>query len=287
MLFLDLTVQGLVQGAIYALIALGLTLVYGLLRILHVAHAALFTLGGYLGVIVTNQTGSFALALVVAMAAVGVIGIGVYRFAYKPLLAHPPLVALIASIGLFIASEEVFRLVFGPYGLSFTDPPLQTQVEILPGIFLSHARLMVIAIAVVFLGVLGWLSASTRTGIAWRATVADPDMARSFGIDVERVRYLNFFIGSALAAAAGVMVALLNNLVEPTMGAVPAYKALAIIVLGGPGQRARHAGGLAGARRDRGLRHHLYRPPARPRRHRLRFPDHRPDGAPAGHPGER
>jgi branched-chain amino acid transport system permease protein len=235
MLFLDLTVQGLVQGAIYALIALGLTLVYGLLRILHVAHAALFTLGGYLGVIITNQTGSFALALVVAMSAVGVIGIGVYRFAYKPLLAQPPLVALIASIGLFIASEEIYRLVFGAYGRSFTDPPLQTQVEILPGIFLSHARLMVVAIAVVFLGVLGWLSASTRTGIAWRATVADPDMARSFGIDVERVRYLNFFIGSALAAAAGVMVALLNNLVEPTMGSVPSYKALAIIVLGGLG----------------------------------------------------
>jgi len=235
MLFLDLMVQGLVQGAIYALIALGLTLVYGLLRILHVAHAALFTLGGYLGVIITNETGSFALALVVAMAAVGMVGIAVYRFAYKPLLAQPPLVALIASIGLFIAAEEIYRLVFGAYGLSFTDPPLQTQVEILPGIFLSHARLMVVGIAIVFLGVLGWLSASTRTGVAWRATVADPDMARSFGIDVERVRYLNFFIGSALAAAAGAMVALLNNLVEPTMGAVPAYKALAIIVLGGLG----------------------------------------------------
>lgn len=235
MLFLDLTVQGLVQGAIYALIALGLTLVYGLLRILHVAHAALFTLGGYLGVIVTNQTGSIALALATAMIAVGTIGIGVYRFAYKPLLSQPPLVALIASIGLFIMSEEIYRLVFGAYGISFTDPPLQTQVEILPGISLSHARLMVIAIAVVFLGVLGWLSASTRTGIAWRATVTDPDMAASFGIDIERVRYLNFFIGSALAAAAGVMVALLTNQVEPTMGAVPSYKALAILVLGGLG----------------------------------------------------
>jgi branched-chain amino acid transport system permease protein len=235
MLFLDLTVQGLVQGAIYALIALGLTLVYGLLRILHVAHAALFTLGGYIGVIVTNQTGSFALALALAMVLVGILGIAIYRFAYKPLLTQPPLVALIASIGLFIAAEEIYRLVFGAYGLSFTDPPLQTQVEILPGISLSYARLMVATIAVVFLGVLGWLSASTRTGIAWRATVTDPDMAASFGINIERVRYLNFFIGSALAAAAGVMVALLNNLVEPTMGAVPSYKALAIIVLGGLG----------------------------------------------------
>src|SRR5690606_33818903 len=85
------------------------------------------------------------------------------------------------------------------------------------------------------LGLLAWLSAATRTGIAWRATVTDPQIAESFGIDIRRVRYLNFFIGSALAAAAGVLVAMLNNLVEPTMGAVASYKALAIIVLGGLG----------------------------------------------------
>ena len=235
MLFLDLTVQGLVQGAIYALIALGLTLIYGLLRILHVAHAALFTLGGYIGVIVTNQTGSFTLGLVLAMLVVGGLGIAVYRFAYKPLLGQPPLIALIASIGLLIMAEELYRIIFGAYGISFTAPPLQTQVEALPGIFLSYAQIMAISFAIVLLTVLNWLASSTRTGIAWRATVADPDMARSFGINLENVRYLNFFIGSALAAAAGVMVALLNNLVEPTMGAVPAYKGLAIIVLGGLG----------------------------------------------------
>jgi hypothetical protein len=113
MFFVDLTVQGLVQGATYALIALGLTLVYGLFRILHVAHAALFTLGAYPGVIVANQAGSFALALAVAMVVVGVIGIGIRRFAYKPMLAQPPLAALIAS-------EEIYRLVFGTYSLSFT-----------------------------------------------------------------------------------------------------------------------------------------------------------------------
>ncbi|MFT5112099.1 MAG: branched-chain amino acid transport system permease protein [Parasphingorhabdus sp.] len=235
MLFVDLIIQGLVQGAIYALIALGLTLIYGLLRILHVAHAALFTLGGYVGVVVTNYTGSFILALLLAMLTVGLLGIGVYRFAYKPLLGQPPLVALIASIGMLIMAEEIFRLVFGAYGISFVQPPLQTQIEVLPNIFLSYARLLVIVIAVVFLGILGWLSSSTRTGVAWRATVADPEMAKSFGINLEKVRYINFFVGSALAAAAGVMVAVLNNLVEPTMGAVPAYKGLAIIVLGGLG----------------------------------------------------
>ena len=235
MLLLELSLQGLVQGAIYALIALGLTLVYGLLRILHVAHAALFTLGGYVGVIVTNGTGSLALAILLAMVSVGLIGIGVYRLCYRPLLDRSPLVALIASIGIFIAAEEIYRIVFGPYGLSFVAPPLQAQVEIAPGVYLSHARLMVVVLSVLIIGVLGWLSSSTRTGVAWRATVSDPDIAASFGIDIEKVRYLNFFIGSALAALAGVMVALLNNLVEPTMGAVPAYKALAIIVLGGLG----------------------------------------------------
>ena len=113
MLFVDLLIQGIVQGAIYALIALGLTLIYGLLRILHVAHAALFTLGGYIGVIVTNQTGSLTLALFSSMVLVGLLGMLIYRVAYRPLLDKPPLVALIASIGLFIAFEELFRIVFG------------------------------------------------------------------------------------------------------------------------------------------------------------------------------
>ena len=235
MLVLELSIQGLIQGAIYALIALGLTLVYGLLRILHVAHAALFTLGAYIGVIVTNETGSIVLAITLSMIIVGFLGIGVYRLAYKPLLNKPPLVALIASIGIFIAAEEVYRILFGAYGMSFANPPLQHQIEILSGIYLSQARVLVLILSVVLIVFLGWLAASTRTGVAWRATVSDAEMAASFGIKIENVRYINFFVGSALAALAGVMVALLNNLVEPTMGAVPAYKALAIIVLGGMG----------------------------------------------------
>jgi len=235
MLALDLLLQGIVQGAIYALIALGLTLIYGLLRILHVAHAALFTLGGYIGVIVTNETGSLALALVLSMVLVGLLGIVIYRVAYKPLLDKSPLVALIASIGLFIAFEEIFRIVFGSYGLSFENPPLRTQVDLGGGLLISHSRLLIVGMAVAILAILAWLSTSTRTGIAWKATVTDPQIAASFGINIERVRYLNFFIGSALAAAAGVMVVLLTNLVEPTMGAVASYKALAIIVLGGLG----------------------------------------------------
>jgi branched-chain amino acid transport system permease protein len=235
MLYLELLFQGIVQGSIYALIALGLTLVYGLLRILHVAHAALFTLGGYIGVIVTNQTGSLALAILAAMIVVGLVGVAMYKLAYEPLLSKPPFIALIASIALFIAAEELFRIIFGPYGLSYENPPLQGGFEIISGFFLKYGEALVIILSILILSVLGWVSGYTRLGVSWRATVTDPDMARAFGVNTQHVRYLNFFIGSALAAVAGVLVALLNNLVEPTMGSVPSYKALAIIVLGGLG----------------------------------------------------
>lgn len=235
MLYLELLFQGIVQGSIYALIALGLTLVYGLLRILHVAHAALFTLGGYLGVLITNATGSFALAMAASMVIVGFVGMAVYKLAYEPLLGKPPFISLIASIALFIASEEIFRIIFGPYGLSYLNPPLQGYFELPGGFFLKHGEALVIVLSVIMLSLLGWLSGNTRLGVSWRATVKDPSMARAFGINIQNVRYMNFFIGSALAASAGVLVALLNNLVEPTMGSVPSYKALAIIVLGGLG----------------------------------------------------
>ncbi len=234
MILFELFVQGLIQGSIYALIAVGLTLVYGLLRILHVAHAGLFTLGGYLGVIVTNATGSLPLAIVVSMLAVGLVGMAIYVLLYKPILSQPPYVPLIASIGLFIAMEEIFRLIFGPQGISFDVPPVEGTV-VIAGIYLKVAHIATFFGSIALISLLGLLAARTRMGVAWRATVTDPQMAESFGVNIQRVRLLNFFIGSALAAVAGVMVAVDNNLIEPTSGAVPSYKALAIIVLGGLG----------------------------------------------------
>ncbi|MFD2208052.1 branched-chain amino acid ABC transporter permease [Kiloniella antarctica] len=234
MLYVELLAQGLVQGSIYALVAVGLTLVYGLLRILHVAHAGLFTLGGYIGVLVTNATGSLLLAVIVSMLVVGLLGMAIYRLCYQPILNKPPYVALIASIGLFIAMEEIYRIAFGPYGISYDNPPLQDVIHIF-GITLRLGEVAVGVGTLVLIGALALFASKTRFGTVWRATVTDPEMAESFGVDIIKVRYLNFFIGSALAAVAGVMVALLNNLVEPTMGSVPSYKALAIIVLGGLG----------------------------------------------------
>jgi branched-chain amino acid transport system permease protein len=234
LLYLELLIQGLIQGSMYAIMAVGLTLVYGLLRILHVAHAGLFTLGAYLGLLITNATGSLALGMLLSAVMVGIGGMLMYRLCYQPILDRPPYVALIASIGMFVAMEEIFRLIFGPYALTYKNLPLQSQITLM-GINLRAAELAMVATAVILLGTLSYLSQNTRTGIAWRATVDDPEIAESFGVDTIKVRYLNFFIGSGLAAVAGIFISLLSNLVEPTMGAVPAYKALAIIVLGGLG----------------------------------------------------
>jgi branched-chain amino acid transport system permease protein len=234
LLYLELLTQGLIYGSMYAIIAVGLTLVYGLLRILHVAHAGLFALGGYLGLSITNATGSLTLAIVATAAIVSLCGMLMYRLCYQPILNRPPYVALIASIGLFIAMEEMFRLVFGPYGLTYTNPPLQ-QTYMLAGIHFRAAEIGMVVSAAVLLGGLSYLAQNTRLGVAWRATVDDPEIAKSFGVDTIKVRYLNFFIGSGLAAVGGIFVSLLGNLVEPTMGGVPSYKALAIIVLGGLG----------------------------------------------------
>lgn len=234
MLYVELLIQGIIYGSMYAIIAVGLTLVYGLLRILHIAHAGLFALGGYLGLLLTNATGSLILAMPLAAAAVGIVGILIYRLCYQQILDRPPYVALIASIGLFIAMEEIFRLVFGPYGLSYKNVPLQSRFNLM-GVQLRTAELVIVLGSLTLIGVLAYLSQRTRLGVASRATVDDPQMAASFGVDSQKVRYVIFFVGSALAALAGVFISLLSNLVEPTMGGVPSYKALAIIVLGGLG----------------------------------------------------
>ncbi len=235
MFALELTAVGLIWGCMYALMALGLTLVYGLLRILHVAHATVFTLGAYAGLLVANHSGSLLLAFAVAMIVAGIVGPLIYRLIYEPILNQPPYVALIASIGLLVAMEDGFRLLFGPYGLSFAANTWFTTIYSLGGITVNLVQVWIVAAAVVLLGAFALFSARTRAGVAWRATVSDRQMAESFGVDVLKVRYLNFFIASVLAAVAGVLVALLNNLVEPGMGGVISYKGLAIIVLGGLG----------------------------------------------------
>jgi branched-chain amino acid transport system permease protein len=233
--YVDLAFNGLVFGCMYALMAVGLTLVYGLLRILHIAHAAVYAFGAYVAVIVANATGAIALGVIAAMGAAAVLGIGIYRFLYAPLLAYPPYVPMIASIGLLVFMEDGFRIAFGEQGLTFARNPYPTQLHEFLGLTVNTVQIAIVVAATVCLLLLASFTARTRIGIGWRATVSDPRIAESFGVDAIKVRYLNFAIGSALAGLAGALIGVLNNFVEPTMGFVVSYKALAIIVVGGLG----------------------------------------------------
>jgi branched-chain amino acid transport system permease protein len=138
-------------------------------------------------------------------------------------------------MGLLIFMEDGFRIVFGEQGLTFARNPYPTQIYSVFGVTINAVQIAMIVATAVCLTALILFTTRTRVGIAWRATVSNPKIATSFGVNAVQVRYLNFLIGSALAALAGALIALLNNFVEPTMGFVVSYKALAIIVLGGLG----------------------------------------------------
>lgn len=235
MYYLELVLQGLVFGSMYALMALGLTLIYGLMRILHVAHAAVFTLGAYMAVVVTNATGTLWLGAPAAILICALAGVLINRGLYEPLLSKPPLVPMIASVGLMIFCEDALRIIFGNLGLSFDSNPWLYDSVTLFGISLGLLQVVMFLTAAVILCGFALFLSLTRTGTAWRATLSNPQMATSFGIDIRRVRDINFALGSAFAGVAGLLVALINNYVEPGMGMVVGYKALAIIVLGGLG----------------------------------------------------
>jgi branched-chain amino acid transport system permease protein len=233
--YVDLAVTGISFGCMYAVMAVGLTLVYGLLRILHVAHAAVFALGAYVTVVVANATGSIGLGFLAAIVITPLFGIATYRLLYEPLLSYRPDVPMIASVGLLVLMQDAFRIVFGEQGVTFRNNTYGFMTFDVVGVTVNAVQIAIVVSAVViFLG-LHLFTTRTRIGVGWRATVSRPKIAASFGIDPIKVRYLNFAIGSALAAVAGGLVALLNNLVDPVIGYVVSYKALAIIVLGGLG----------------------------------------------------
>lgn len=234
MVILQNLISVLVLGSTYSLIAIGLTMVYGLLKILHIAHAAVYTLGAYAGLLVLGLTGNFWAALLGALAATGLAGVLIYRGIYYYTLSAPRIVPLIASMGLFILLEDLYRLAAGPYKKAF---PAEAPF---PGIFtpwfyITGEQLLILVLTVAFLVVVYVLVTKTRLGLAWRACAQDMDMAKAMGVNVNWAVALNFFLGSALAGAAGVLMALYNNSVYPTMGDVVSYKAFVVVVLGGFG----------------------------------------------------
>ncbi|MEA5035376.1 branched-chain amino acid ABC transporter permease [Cloacibacillus evryensis] len=233
-LFIEQFLNGLGAGAMYALITLGLALIYGVMKILHVAHASVYTAGAYMGLYIFLSTGSVLIAVIVSMAFCSLLGVLIERYIYYPLLKYPPYVPLISSIALLIAIEELCRLVAGPEVRTFSAA-LPFPSAVVCGVTISSTLMAVYCLTVVILIALWLLMTKTELGLAMRAVAQDMETAASLGVNTQRTVALTFVIGSAIAAIAGILMGIYYNQVYPMMGEVPAYKTLALIVVGGMG----------------------------------------------------
>lgn len=233
-MLLQQIINGIVIGSVYALTTMGVTLVYGILRILDIANAGAYAIGAYTGLFLYQATGSLFVAFTGAILLTGFLGIGVQKFLYVPLLGKPGIIPLIASIGLFIFIQDLLRLVAGPHIREFNVriPFESIRTE---NLTINSIWILIIVLATFLLLVLWFILNKTKIGLAWRATAQDLDISMAMGVNVNRIVALNYLLGYGFAAVAGIMIGMLYNSVFPTMGDVPAYKMLAIIVLGGLG----------------------------------------------------
>lgn len=240
--FVQQLVNGLSLGAIYALIALGYTMVYGILRLINFAHGDVYMVGAFVGFYVVgwlspgaqSGLGGLMIALAGAMAACAVLGFVVERAAYRPLRRAPRLNALITAIGVSLLLENLGQIVFGADPKDF--PMLVERSTFTIGIAtISNIQFIVVGTAVVLTIALEFIVHRTRMGTAMRAVSFSHDAAGLMGININRVISFTFVLGSALAGAAGILVGLYNPKIDPLMGIMPGLKAFVAAVLGGIG----------------------------------------------------
>jgi branched-chain amino acid transport system permease protein len=246
--WLDLAISGVVVGSIYALIALGYTMVYGILRMINFAHGDIFmagAFGGYFTGVALNSIGflnggpvnvvvSVALMIVAAMAVSVSIALLVERLAYRPLRNAPRLVPLISAIGASFAIEYTFRGFLGPGIYAYPGIPLLAETVPLP-FKLRWVDLLVIVSALTMMAILYYFVQRTKIGTAIRAVSEDKAAAVLMGIDVNRAIVTTFAVGAAMAGAAGVLYGLLYRQIFFFTGFVPGIKAFTAAVVGGIG----------------------------------------------------
>jgi len=245
-------VDGLVLGFMYALIALGYTMVYGVLEFINFAHSEVFMIGAFIGVeilLMLESSGHLAtlnpafilfIVLMAGMLVSGLVALGLERIAYRPLRQAPRLVALISAIGASFFLQDLVRLVESLWRNSFylTYPAidaLETPVSLGAAVTVPVKSILVVATALVMLFGLNFFVHRTRVGTAIRAVAQDPDTASLMGIPVNRIVALTFFVGGAMGGAAGVLFGIHYSLINPYTGFTPGLKAFTAAVLGGIG----------------------------------------------------
>ena len=235
-MFVQHTLNGLTLGSLYALIAIGYTMVYGILRLINFAHSEIFMLGAYFVFwAITLFYLPWALAMVAAVIVTASVGILVDRVAYRPLRDAPRISALISAIGVSFFLQNVTIVVFGALPRQvyrpawLEDPILMGDVRLLP------LTLFVPALSLLLMLGLVWIVYKTKTGLGMRAISKDIETSYIMGVPVNRIISITFGIGSALAAASGIMWALRYPQLQPVMGSIPGFKAFIAAVFGGIG----------------------------------------------------
>ena len=246
-LFSDLTVSGVTLGSVYALIALGYSMVYGILKLLNFAHGDVYMIGAFLGFFALDGLGgplspNVASWLVVAamfgaaMLGCGVLGVVIERYAYRPLREAPRIAPLISALGVSFFLQNSALLLFGAAFKDYnTFELIGADTYNVRTVYVSLPQLLTFGGALALMAVLTFLVTRTRTGKAMRATSFDREAATMMGIDVDRVIASTFFVGSALAGAAGVMSGLVFGQIYHFMGFIAGLKGFTAAVVGGIG----------------------------------------------------
>ena len=241
--FLQQLINGIAWGSIYALIALGYTMVYGVLRLINFAHGDVYMVGAFAGFYAVKWLGlaqeptifGAVAVFLLSMGCCGILGFVIERGAYKPLRKAPRLTALITAIGVSLFLENAGQLIFGADPKFFPQIIAKKDVISSGGIILTNQQVIVLGVSLLLMVSLQLFVLKTKTGKAMRAVSFNREAASLMGISVDRIISITFVLGSALAGAAAILVGLTNPKIEPLMGIMPGIKAFVAAVLGGIG----------------------------------------------------
>lgn len=234
---LQQAVNGISLGSIYALIALGYTMVYGIINLINFAHGEVLMVGAYIGLYLTSVLGlPFLPALLLSMVLSGVLGMVIEKVAYKPLRNGTRISALITAIAVSLFMQYGMMHFVGPESRTYKDLLPSKQIDVFStGALIDIKSFYIIFITLIMMLLLMYLTKFTKMGKSMRALSQDRDAAELMGINVNQTISYTFFIGSSLAGAAGVLIGVYYSTINPLMGATPGLKAFVSAVIGGIG----------------------------------------------------
>lgn len=234
-IFMQQLINGLSLGSIYALLALGYTMIYGIIKIIHFAHGDVYMLGAFFGYYTINVWHfNFIMALFGSMIFCALVGMLIEFVAYRPLRHSSRIAVLITAIGVSYFLENGMSVLFSGDTRDFPQVIKQVNYEWF-GIRVTNVQLLIFATTIILMIILQLIVKKTKMGRAMRAAAADPVAAELMGININGTISFVFAIGSAMAGAAGVLIGLYYNSIEPTMGLTPGIKAFVAAVVGGVG----------------------------------------------------